>query len=97
MMTKGLYSIFENCTLHDHFDRTASESWDLIEERMQFTYLKNGAGDALRPFLLHAFGGLYLDMDVQCFAPTGIAQTPKILLSNFTSLKQSNFSDTGCF
>jgi hypothetical protein len=28
------------------------------------------AGDALRPFLLHAFGGLYLDLDVQCFRPT---------------------------
>jgi len=26
-----------------------------------------GAGDALRPFLLHAFGGLYLDVDVECF------------------------------
>ncbi|CAL8462802.1 g2335 [Coccomyxa elongata] len=27
-------------------------------------------GDALRPFLLHAFGGLYLDLDVQCFRPS---------------------------
>lgn len=25
------------------------------------------AGDALRPFLMHAFGGLYVDLDVQCF------------------------------
>ena len=25
------------------------------------------SGDALRPFLLHAFGGLYLDVDVECF------------------------------
>ncbi len=25
------------------------------------------AGDALRPFLLHGFGGLYVDLDVQCF------------------------------
>ena len=25
------------------------------------------AGDALRPFLMHAFGGLYIDLDVQCF------------------------------
>ena len=24
------------------------------------------AGDALRPFLMHAFGGLYIDLDVQC-------------------------------
>ena len=28
------------------------------------------AGDALRPFLLHAFGGMYLDLDVQCFRPS---------------------------
>jgi inositol phosphorylceramide mannosyltransferase catalytic subunit len=27
------------------------------------------AGDALRPFLLHAYGGLYLDMDVECLEP----------------------------
>ncbi|EIE27155.1 hypothetical protein COCSUDRAFT_38902 [Coccomyxa subellipsoidea C-169] len=27
-------------------------------------------GDALRPFLLHAFGGMYLDLDVQCFRPS---------------------------
>lgn len=25
------------------------------------------AGDALRPFLMHAFGGLYLDLDVSCY------------------------------
>lgn len=27
----------------------------------------SAAGDALRPFLMHAFGGLYIDLDVQCF------------------------------
>ena len=27
------------------------------------------AGDALRPFLMHAFGGLYLDLDMQCYKP----------------------------
>lgn len=27
----------------------------------------HAAGDALRPFLMHAFGGLYIDLDVQCF------------------------------
>jgi mannosyltransferase OCH1-like enzyme len=27
-------------------------------------------GDALRPFLLHAYGGLYMDVDVECFDAT---------------------------
>ncbi|KAL3136090.1 hypothetical protein ABBQ32_007113 [Trebouxia sp. C0010 RCD-2024] len=27
-------------------------------------------GDALRPILMHAYGGLYLDIDVECFLPT---------------------------
>lgn len=25
--------------------------------------------DALRPFVLQTFGGMYLDLDVECFAP----------------------------
>lgn len=29
-----------------------------------------GAGDAIRPFLLHAYGGLYMDVDVECFDAT---------------------------
>ena len=29
-----------------------------------------GPGDSLRPFILHAFGGLYLDYDIQCFKAT---------------------------
>ena len=24
----------------------------------------------MRPFLMHAYGGLYLDIDVECFSPT---------------------------
>lgn len=28
------------------------------------------AGDAIRPFLLHAYGGLYMDVDVECFDAT---------------------------
>lgn len=28
------------------------------------------AGDSLRPFLMHSKGGLYLDVDVECFLPT---------------------------
>ncbi|CAL8464106.1 g3641 [Coccomyxa elongata] len=27
-------------------------------------------GDAIRPFLLHAYGGLYMDVDVECFDAT---------------------------
>lgn len=23
--------------------------------------------DAIRPFIMHAFGGMYLDMDVECY------------------------------
>lgn len=34
--------------------------------RLQITRM-HAAGDALRPFLMHAFGGLYIDLDVQCF------------------------------
>ena len=28
------------------------------------------AGDAIRPFLLDAYGGLYMDVDVECFDAT---------------------------
>ena len=28
------------------------------------------SGDALRPFILHAYGGVYLDYDVECFRAT---------------------------
>ena len=27
--------------------------------------------DALRPFILHAYGGVYLDLDTECFQPIG--------------------------
>ena len=29
-----------------------------------------GPGDAIRPFILHAHGGLYMDVDVECFDAT---------------------------
>ena len=38
------------------------------------------AGDALRPFLLHAFGGLYVDLDVQCFRSSAAWLAPYTLV-----------------
>ena len=30
----------------------------------------SGVGDAVRYFILNSYGGLYMDMDVECFRPT---------------------------
>ena len=45
------------------------------------------AGDALRPFLLHAYGGMYLDLDVQCFASS------EAWLAPYTLVLQSEYAD----
>lgn len=45
---------------------TRAELWRAICDHVSWVW----AGDALRPFLLHAFGGMYLDLDVQCFRPS---------------------------
>ena len=37
---------------------------------LHFQSLHMPAGDAIRPFLLHAYGGLYMDVDVECFDAT---------------------------
>ncbi|KAK9846595.1 hypothetical protein WJX81_007358 [Elliptochloris bilobata] len=57
---------------HRFWDNAAAEA--LLEERYAWFLPTFHAyprvvhkGDALRPFLLHAFGGLYLDVDVECF------------------------------
>ncbi|KAK9867459.1 hypothetical protein WJX84_011942 [Apatococcus fuscideae] len=44
-------------------------------------------GDAIRPFILHAYGGLYLDMDVECF------KSPERFLAGFDLVFQSEFGD----
>ena len=45
------------------------------------------AGDALRPFLLHAYGGMYLDLDVQCFTSS------EAWLAPYTLVLQSEYGD----
>ncbi|KAK9806720.1 hypothetical protein WJX72_000551 [[Myrmecia] bisecta] len=42
-------------------------------------------GDALRPFILHAYGGMYLDMDVSCYRATDqmIASHDLVLQSEY--------------
>ena len=45
------------------------------------------AGDAIRPFILHAYGGLYLDMDVECF------RSPEPLMAGFDLIFQSEFQE----
>ena len=37
---------------------------------LQLRTVHTFAGDAIRPFLLHAYGGLYMDVDVECFDAT---------------------------
>ena len=38
--------------------------------QLHMSTLRMSAGDAIRPFLLHAYGGLYMDVDVECFDAT---------------------------
>ncbi|KAK9817534.1 hypothetical protein WJX74_010947 [Apatococcus lobatus] len=44
-------------------------------------------GDAIRPFILHAYGGLYLDMDVECF------RSPEPFMAGFDLIFQSEFPE----
>ena len=49
-------------------DRPASSGTDTAVLQLQHVHMP--AGDAIRPFLLHAYGGLYMDVDVECFDAT---------------------------
>ena len=49
-------------------DRPASSGTDTAVLQLEAVHMS--AGDAIRPFLLHAYGGLYMDVDVECFDAT---------------------------
>ncbi|DBA84560.1 TPA: hypothetical protein ACH3X2_006144 [Trebouxia sp. C0005] len=59
--------MFWNNSQAENLIRTAYP-WFLATFQSYNNYVQKG--DALRPFLMHAIGGLYLDIDVECFSPT---------------------------
>jgi mannosyltransferase OCH1-like enzyme len=57
------------------------------------------AGDALRPFLLYHFGGVYLDLDCECFRPMNawIKKYDLVLQSEYSTERVRPLSNFRCF
>ena len=77
---KGCLHTSWRCKQHQsHLHILGSDTWHAarcfilikcgITAGLSWQYAVCALGDALRPFVIHAFGGVYLDFDVECFKP----------------------------
>ena len=42
----------------------------MLGHKVDLRAMQEKKSDALRNFIMHAYGGLYLDLDVQCYKPS---------------------------